>query len=439
MSEMYKSLRFRRVNTAKELATPVDPEDAFRLVDFREGASNITNEFQAADTEEAQVRADGDAALQTRLSAEVAQLEAAYRAAVAQEAAARQADVQALVSGFTVKDPVYCVINAPMTLSGLVVNSPSFSGTLPATDAAGNPTRVLVIAQGGNPGVADPANGFYEVANGAWVRAADANEDTEVINSILAPVERGADGFANTIWYLAAPQIFTDVAIGTTPLRFARWLGTDIVRGDETTVHREGNVLNVMLNPDQLQPGANGVELLPTFIAQLRDLTQATGLLNTDQIRGLLAYVTGITLNSFAAPTTSVPYNDQRITNLADPTSPQDAVNQRTLQGSINALNNSINALNTTLSQAIQAQEDKDGYFPLSGGSVVGNDLVVPVTHNKNSFKIMKEVIDTTNGETVDTDFVRIMNDGNVCHVVFRGHTTITPGQFALMIHRVAA
>lgn len=434
MSEMYKSLRFRNVNTVTGLRTPAAETDAFRLVDFREGATNITNQFQSADTAEAQARQAGDTALQNSLNSAISQLEAAYRAADTAEAQARQADIQALVNGFTPKDPVFTILNAPVALSGLTVNTPSYNGAIPTG------ARVLVVGQGGDATTADVANGIYIAANGAWSRSSDADEGDELVRSILVPVENGTDQFRNTIYFLAQPQIFQDTVIGTTALRFSRWLGTDTVRADESTVHREGNVFSAILNATQLIAGASGIELAPAFIAQLRDLSQATGLLDTNQIRNLMGYITAITLNSFAAPTAPVTYADQRITNLADPTAPQDGVNQRTLTAAVDSLNGAINNLNQTLTTAIQAQEDKDGYFPLSGGEVVDGDLVVNVVHNKNSFKIMKEVIDTTNGETIDTDFVRIMNNGaNNCRVIFRGHTTIPAGQFALMVHRVAA
>lgn len=433
MSEMYKSLRFRNVNTVTGLRTPAAETDAFRLVDFREGATNITNQFQTADEEEAQAREAGDNALQTSLDAAIAQMEAAYRAADVAEAQARQADIQSLVSGFTPKDPVFTVLNAPVALSGLTVNTPSFSGTIPAG------SRVLVIGQGGDAATADVANGIYIAASGAWSRSADADEGDELVRSILVPVENGTDAYRNTIYFLTQPEIFQNTAIGTTALRFARWLGTDTVRADEITIHREGNVFSAILNATQLIAGATGIELAPEFITQLRDLDQATGLLDTAQIRDLMGYITAVTLNSFAAPTAPVTYADQRITNLADPTAPQDGVNQRTLTAAVDSLNAAINNLNQTLTTSIQDQEDKDGYYPLSGGDVVDGDLVVTVQHNKGSFKIMKEVLDATNGETVDTDFVRIMNNGaNECRVIFRGHTTIPAGQFALMVHRVA-
>jgi len=438
MSTMYKSLRFLGLNTATGLRTPVDPTDAFRLVDFREGAASITSSFQEADQNLQQAQQQGDLALRNDLNAAIAQLEAAYQAAVQAEAQTRQAQDQALISGFTPKDPVYAVVNATVGLTGLDVTSPSFTGAIPAL-TNGQPTRVLVVAQGGDIATPHPANGVYTVAAGAWTRAVDFNEDSEVRRSILVPVENnGEEGFANTIFFLREPEIFQNTTIGTTPLRFARWLGTDLVLADELTIHREGNVLSTRYNPDQIHVAPAGLELLPAFINQLRDLTQATGLLSVDQINDLRGFVTAVTLNSFAAPTAAVPFNDQRLTGLADPTAPQDAVNQRTLTQAVNQVNSAINALSVSLNEAIQEQEDKDGYFLLSGGTVIDGDLVVQVTHNKNSFKIMKEVLDATTGETVDTDFVRIMNDGNRCQVIFRGQTAITPNQFALMIHRVA-
>jgi hypothetical protein len=431
MSDMYKSLRFLNRNTVTGLKTPAQDTDAFRLVDFREGAQNITNQYQAADQAEEQARVQGDTAIRNDLGAAITQLEAAYRAADQAEAQARQADYQTLVSGFTPKDPVYALLSAPVALSGLTVDTPSFRGAIPAG------SRILVAGQGGDLGTAHADNGIYIAAAGAWARSADADEGDELVRSILVPIENGGDAYRDTIYFLTEPQQFANTAIGTTPLRFSRWLGTDTVRGDETSIHREGNVFSARLNGDQLGVGANGIEVLPQFINQLRNLAQATGLLSTDQIDGLLPYIEAVALNRFAAPTASVSFAEQRLVNLADPTAPLDGVNQRTLQGSIDQLNQAIGNLNTSLTQAIARLSNRDGFYPLAGGTVVDGDLVVTVTHNKNSIRIIEKVYDTTNGESIDTDFVRVTNDGNTCQVIFRGQTAIEPNRFELMVHAV--
>lgn len=59
-------------------------------------------------------------------------------------------------------------------------------------------------------------NGIYVVANGAWVRAKDADESVEVTSGLIVSVEQGAV-LADTIW-----QLISDGAIvlGTTPLTF---------------------------------------------------------------------------------------------------------------------------------------------------------------------------------------------------------------------------
>lgn len=74
---------------------------------------------------------------------------------------------------------------------------------------AGN--RVLVKSQ-----TLAKDNGIYVAANGAWVRAKDADASVEVTSGLMVSVEEGAT-LANTIW-----QLITDGAIvlGTTALAF---------------------------------------------------------------------------------------------------------------------------------------------------------------------------------------------------------------------------
>jgi hypothetical protein len=417
-------------NTVTGLRTPAEDLDAFRLVDWRAGSVAINNAIAAGDQQLQQNLTAGDQALQNNLNAAVAQLEAAYQAADQAEIQARRADIQSIVSGFTPKDPVYAVINGPVALSGLNVTSPSFTGAIPAR-LDGAPTRVLVIAQGGDQFTPHAANGIYTVADGAWTRATDFDEDTEVRRSILVPVEgNGIDGFANTIFFLREPEIFQNVDVGTTPLRFARWLGTEMLHADEVTIHREGNTFSVRLNPNQLQAGPDGVQLTPTYESSLLSLPNATGLLGLNQINGLDAHVTSFPLNQFAVPIAPVLFNDQKLTALADPTVDTDAVNLRSLEAA-------IAQATAVLNQQIAAILARDFSTPLSGGREVDGDTIYDVTHNLNSSLIMEKVFDTVNGQTVDTEFVRVTTDANTCQVIFSNQVGIPASRYVLMLHKV--
>ena len=417
-------------NTVTGLRTPSADLDALRLIDLTNAQTTINNAIATGDQQLQANLAAGDQALQNNLNSAVAELEAAYQAADIAEAAARQANVQSLVSGFTPKDPVHAVINTPITLTGLSITSPSFTGTIPAL-TNGVPTRILVIGQGGDALTPDPDNGIYTVADDAWVRATDFDEDTEVRRSILVPVARtGGDDFGNTIFFLREPDIFQNVAVGTSPLRFARWLGTENTRADETTLHREGNVYSARLNPGQLQAGATGIQLTPTYEANLRNLPNATGLLGLAQIDGLDPHITSFALNQFAVPTASVSFADQKLTALADPTVDTDAVNLRSLEAA-------ISSANAVLNQQIANILARDFQTPLTNAREVDGDTIYDVTHNLASRLIMKEVFDTTDGNSVDTDFVRVITETNTCQVIFRNQTGIPASRYVLMLHKV--
>lgn len=74
---------------------------------------------------------------------------------------------------------------------------------------AGN--RVLVKSQ-----TLAKDNGIYVAANGAWVRAKDADASAEVTSGLIVSVEEGAT-LANTIWQLTTDGV---IVLGTTALAF---------------------------------------------------------------------------------------------------------------------------------------------------------------------------------------------------------------------------
>ncbi|WLH47464.1 phage tail protein [Pseudomonas beijingensis] len=92
---------------------------------------------------------------------------------------------------------------------------------------AGN--RVLVKSQ-----TLAKDNGIYVAANGAWVRAKDADASAEVTSGLIVSVEEGA-ALANTIWQLitdgvivlgATALTFQNVTQGFAPLNSPAFLGT---------------------------------------------------------------------------------------------------------------------------------------------------------------------------------------------------------------------
>jgi phage-related tail fiber protein len=61
-------------------------------------------------------------------------------------------------------------------------------------------------------------NGIYVVANGAWIRAADADASVEVTSELMVAVEEGnANG--DSLWHLTTNA---PIVVGTTPLAFAQ-------------------------------------------------------------------------------------------------------------------------------------------------------------------------------------------------------------------------
>jgi hypothetical protein len=416
--KIYTSLDLNLKNTIGGLRAPSNVSDAVRLVDLTDAQLSLSQAISLGDTTEAQTREAAVAQLTNNLAAQVATLESSFQAADTNLSNQLEFQIQSVVSGFTAKDPVYAIANAAISLSGLTINSPSFTGTVPAN------SRILTIAQGGDIDTAHPDNRIWVAKSGAWVAASDFDESTEIVRSVLVSVENGADNFANTIYFLIEPAIFENAIIGITNLRWARWQGNDRVIADGTTIERNGITFKARLDSDQLITNQNGIALNPAFVNELQNLTNATGLLSVEQISGLLAFILANRLNEFAAPNAAVDFNGQSLKNVANPSLATDAVNLQTYQAGIDNLQTQV--------------DSRDLYVDLTSGTVVDGDTVFTITHGFNSFKIMEKVIDKNTGETVGTDFASVMSNLNTCKVTFRNETSVSASQYGLMLHKVA-
>jgi len=415
---MYKGLDFLQINTVMGLKPPTEETQAVRLVDLTTAQYTLSQAIALGNTTEAQARESGLTSLETQLAAQIATLEAAYETADTNLANQLNTQVQAIISGFTIKDPVYAIVNENIALTGLSIDSQSFTGDVPAN------ARILTIARGGSVGVAHADNRIWIAKDGVWVAATDFNDAAEIVRSILISVENGADNFVNTIYSLIEPAIFTNTTVGTTPLRWARWQGNDRVVADGTSLARTGITFSARLESADLIVNSSGIAINPTMKALLQDLSSATGLLPVAQVEGLLAFILSARLDQLTAPNTAVSFANQKLSNVADPTLALDAVNLQTYQAGVVSLQTQVDA--------------RDFYADLTSGTVTGVDTIFTITHGLSSMKVMKEVFDKTTGESVDTDFVRVVSDLNSCQVIFRNNASVSASQYGLLLHKVA-
>lgn len=121
------------------------------------------------------------------------------------------------VSDLDFKQSVRVATTEPIILSGLqTVDQISL--------AAGN--RVLVKDQ-----VDGIQNGIYIAANGAWNRSLDANGNSEVSSGMFLSVDEGASN-GKTLWILSTNN---PISIGTTPLSFTKFVGSQGTQGTQGT------------------------------------------------------------------------------------------------------------------------------------------------------------------------------------------------------------
>lgn len=182
--------------------------------------------------------------------------------------AATKAYVDATKQGLDVKDSVRVATTANISLSG----TQTIDGV---AVIAGD--RVLVKNQSTG---AD--NGIYDVAAGAWSRAADANASAEVTAGLFVFVAEGTSN-ADTGWVLTTNDPIT---LGTTALSFTQFSGAgQVTAGNGLTA--TGNTLDVGGTADRITVTADAVDIASTYVGQSSITTLgtvATGVWNATAI-----------------------------------------------------------------------------------------------------------------------------------------------------------
>lgn len=141
--------------------------------------------------------------------------------------------VDAIKQGLDIKDSVRAATTAAITLSGLQTID---NVVLAAGD------RVLVKNQPVlNMGGANSTfNGIYVVAEGAWTRAEDADDNDKVSAGLFVFVEEGTVN-ADSGWVLTANE---PISLGSTSLTFVQFSGAGQI-DPGTGLSKSGNTLNV--------------------------------------------------------------------------------------------------------------------------------------------------------------------------------------------------
>lgn len=134
-------------------------------------------------------------------------------------------------SGMRIKDPVLVATTGNITLSG--------TQTIDGVDVvAGN--RVLVKDQ-----ISTVTNGVYIVASGAWTRAIDLDESSEIVHGFFYYVSSGTLNEA-TGWMLDLPTGTTSV-MGTTPITFKQFFSSEKYSAG-TGITKTANTFSVDFN-----------------------------------------------------------------------------------------------------------------------------------------------------------------------------------------------
>jgi len=188
--------------------------------------------------------------------------------------AATKAYVDGARSGLDVKESVRAATTGNITLS----NTQTIDGV-----ALSNGDRVLVKDQ-----TNAVQNGIYIVSSGAWVRAEDADEPTEVTAGLFVFVESGTSN-ADSGFVLTTDSPLT---VGTDALSFVQFSGAgQIIAGAALT--KTGNQLDVQV------AAAGGIEIAADAL-QLKSSVAGAGLTYTNGVVDVVGTANRITVTADA-------------------------------------------------------------------------------------------------------------------------------------------
>lgn len=171
--------------------------------------------------------------------------------------AATKAYVDAARQGLDAKESVRAATTANITLSG----TQTIDGVSVVAD-----DRVLVKDQ-----TTASENGIYDVAAGAWSRAADADSDAEVNAGMYVFVEEGTT-YGDSGWVLSTDNPIT---LDTTDLAFVQFSGaSDVAAGAGLT--KTGSTIDVGGTTDRIDVSADAVDISPNYAGQTSITTLGT-------------------------------------------------------------------------------------------------------------------------------------------------------------------
>lgn len=159
--------------------------------------------------------------------------------------AANKAYVDASQQGLIVKDAVRVTTQGNISLSGIQTID---------TILLVSGDRILVKDQ-----TLKENNGIYVVSSGAWSRAADANQDSEIQTGLFVFVEEG-DFNANSGWVLSviSPE---PAELGVSELIFAKFSGAGQIEAG-TGLTKTGNTINLnTVNSNRIVANADNIDL----------------------------------------------------------------------------------------------------------------------------------------------------------------------------------